>query len=115
MSGTAVADGTVVHPGRSARTLKIHFTEPVTFWFSGSSPTGRSAPEAGRSALGLERCSLLHQTVRSVDLCFWSVPVRGSPWYRGRSAVRVRTVRSYVFFQKASPVWNNLRYSGQSI
>jgi hypothetical protein len=61
MSGTAVADGPVVHPGQSARTLKIHFTEPVTFGFSGSSPTGRSA-------LGLGRCSLLHQTVRSVDL-----------------------------------------------
>jgi hypothetical protein len=31
MSDKAVADGPVVHPGRSARTLKIHFTEPVTF------------------------------------------------------------------------------------
>ena len=37
MSGTAVADGPAVHPGRSARTLKIHFTEPVTFGFSGFS------------------------------------------------------------------------------
>jgi hypothetical protein len=70
MSGTTVADGPVVHPRRSARTLKIHFTEPVTFEFSGSSPTRRSAPEAGRSTLGLRRCSLLHRTVRSVDLCF---------------------------------------------
>jgi hypothetical protein len=35
MSGTTVADGPVVHPGWSARTLKIHFTEPVTFGFSG--------------------------------------------------------------------------------
>jgi hypothetical protein len=26
-------NGPVVHPGRSARTLKIHFTEPVTFGF----------------------------------------------------------------------------------
>jgi hypothetical protein len=37
MSDKAVADGPVVHPGRSVRTLKIHFTEPVTFgffWFS---------------------------------------------------------------------------------
>jgi hypothetical protein len=35
MSDKAVTDGLVVHPGRSARTLKIHFTEPVTFGFSG--------------------------------------------------------------------------------
>jgi hypothetical protein len=36
MSDKAVADGPAVHPGRSARTLKMHFTEPVTFgvfWF----------------------------------------------------------------------------------
>jgi hypothetical protein len=26
-------DGPTVHPGRSARTLKMHFTEPVTFRF----------------------------------------------------------------------------------
>jgi hypothetical protein len=30
MSDKAVADGPVVHPRRSARTLKMHFTEPVT-------------------------------------------------------------------------------------
>jgi hypothetical protein len=68
MSDKAVADGPVVHPGWFARTLKIHFTEPVTFDFFWFSPTGRSA-------LGLGRCSLLHRTVRSVDLCFCSVPV----------------------------------------
>jgi hypothetical protein len=67
-----------VHPGRSARTLKIHFTEPVTFGFFWFSPTGWSASEAGRFALGLGRCSLLHRTVRSVDLRLCSVPVRGS-------------------------------------
>jgi hypothetical protein len=33
MLDKAVVDGTVVHPGRSARTLKMHFTEPVTFGF----------------------------------------------------------------------------------
>jgi hypothetical protein len=88
MSDKAAADDSVVHLGRSARTLKIHFTKPVTFGFSGFSPTGRSAREAGRSALGLGRCSLLHRMVRSVNLCFCSVPVRGSPWCRGRSALR---------------------------
>jgi hypothetical protein len=30
MSDKAVADGPIVHPGWSARTLKMHFTEPVT-------------------------------------------------------------------------------------
>jgi hypothetical protein len=33
MLDKAVAGGSVVHPGRSARTLKIHFTEPITFGF----------------------------------------------------------------------------------
>jgi hypothetical protein len=33
MLDKAVMDGPVVHPGRSARTLKMHFTEPVTFGF----------------------------------------------------------------------------------
>jgi hypothetical protein len=94
MSGTAVADGPVVHPGRSARTLIIYFTEPVTFEFFWFFTTGQSAPEAGRSALGLGRCSLLHRTVRSVDLCFCSVPIRGSSWCHGRSAARARTVRA---------------------
>jgi hypothetical protein len=47
MSDKAVADGPVVHPGRSVRTLKIHFTKPVTFEFFWFSSSGRSAPEAG--------------------------------------------------------------------
>ena len=101
MSDKAVADGLVVHSRRSARTLKMNFTEPVTFGFFGSLPTGRSAPEAGRSALGLGRCSLLRQTVRSVDLCFCSVPVRGSLWCCGRSAARARTVRAWPVFPKS--------------
>jgi hypothetical protein len=33
MSDKVVMDGPVVHPGRYARTLKMHFTEPVTFGF----------------------------------------------------------------------------------
>jgi hypothetical protein len=48
--------------GRAPRTVRedaiIHFTEPVTFGFFGSSPTGWSAPEAGRSALGFGRSLL---------------------------------------------------------
>jgi hypothetical protein len=31
MSDRAVADGPIVHSGRFTRTLKMHFTEPVTF------------------------------------------------------------------------------------
>jgi hypothetical protein len=87
MSDKAVADGLVVHPGRSARTLKIHFSEPVTFGFFWFSPTRRST-------LGLGRYLLLHRTVRSVDLCFCSVPVRGSLRCHGRSTTRARTVRA---------------------
>jgi hypothetical protein len=88
MSDKAFADGSAMHPGRSARTLKMHFTEPVTFDFSGFSTTGRSAPEAAWYALGLGRCSLLLQTVRCVNDIFCSVPVRGSPWCRGQSTKR---------------------------
>jgi hypothetical protein len=84
--------------GRAPRTVRedaiIHFTEPVTFGFFGSSPTGRSVPEAGRSARGLERCLLTLRTVRSVDLGFCIGSVRGSSWCRGRSAARARTVRA---------------------
>jgi hypothetical protein len=69
--------------GRATRTVRedaiIHFTKPVTFGFFGSSPTGRSAPEAERSALGLGRCLLFLRTVRSVDLCFCIGFIRGSP------------------------------------
>ena len=69
--------------GRAPRTVRedaiIHFTEPVTFGFFGSSPTGRSAPEAKRSAHGLGRCLLALRTVRSVDLDFCIGSVRGSP------------------------------------
>jgi hypothetical protein len=94
MSDKAVADSPVVHPGRSARTLKIHFTKLVTFGFFWFSSTGRSAPEARRSVLGLGRCWLLHRMVRSVDLCLRSVPVRGSLWCRGWSAATARMVRA---------------------
>jgi hypothetical protein len=45
---------------------KNHFTEPVTFGFFGSSPTGRSMPETEWSAHGLRRCLLFLRTVRSV-------------------------------------------------
>ena len=83
---------------RAPRTVReaaiIHFSEPVTFGFFDFSPTGRSAPEAGRSALFL-------WTVHSADLDFCIGSVRGSSWCCGRSAARVRTVRAWPIFPKS--------------
>jgi hypothetical protein len=91
--------------GRVPRTFradaKIHFTEPVTFGFFGSSPTGRSAPEAGRSARGHRRSALLLRTVHSADSDFCIGSVRGSSWWCGRSAARARTVRAWPVFPKS--------------
>jgi hypothetical protein len=84
--------------GRAPRTVRedtiIHFTEPVTFGFFSYSPTGRSAPEAGRSARCLGRCLLFLRTVRSVELDFCIGSIRGSSWCCGRSAVKAQTVRA---------------------
>jgi hypothetical protein len=84
--------------GRAPRMVRedaiIHITEPVTFGFFYSSPIGRSAPDAGRSARGLGRCLLFLRTVRSVDLDFCIGSVRGSSWCRGRSAAKAQTVRA---------------------
>jgi hypothetical protein len=66
----AVANGLTVHPGRSARTLKMHFTEPITFRFLWFSMDGRSALEVGRSELGLGWCSLILWIVRSRNASF---------------------------------------------
>jgi hypothetical protein len=70
LSDKVVADGPAVLPGRSARTLKVHFTEPVTFGFSSISMSGRSTPDARRSKLGPRRCTLLRRIVCSVNACF---------------------------------------------
>jgi hypothetical protein len=52
MSDKEVADSPAVHPGWSARTLKMHFTEPITFgFFLVFSTSGRSAPEAEQIGL----------------------------------------------------------------
>jgi hypothetical protein len=91
--------------GRAPRTVRedaiIHFTEPVTFGFFGSLPTGRSAPEAGRSVRRLGRCLPFHQTVRSRDICFCIGSVRGLFRWRGRSAAKARTVRAWPDFLKS--------------
>jgi hypothetical protein len=71
MSDKAVTDGPTMHPGRSARTLKMYFTEPVKFKvFSSFSTSGWTAPEAERFELGLRRCSLLLRTVHCVNVSF---------------------------------------------
>jgi hypothetical protein len=91
--------------GRAPRTVRegaiIHFTEPVTFGFFGSLPTGRSAPEAGRSVRCLGRCLLFHRTVRSRDICFCIGSVRGLFRCRGRSVAKARTVRAWPDFPKS--------------
>ena len=91
--------------GRAPRTVRedaiIHFTEPVTFGFFGFSPTGRSAPEAGRSAQGLGRSLLFLRTVCSGNLCFCIGSVRVTFLCRGRSAARARTVRAWPVFPKS--------------
>ena len=91
--------------GRATRTVRedaiIHFSEPVTFGFFGSSPTGRSAPKAGRSAQGLGRSLLFLRTVRSGHLYFCIGSVRRVSWCRGRSAVEDRTVRAWPVFPKS--------------
>jgi hypothetical protein len=79
----------------------IHFSEPVTFGFFGFSPTGRSAPEAGRSARGHGRSLLFLRTVRSGDLYFCIGSVRRVSWCHGRSAVGARTVRAWPVFPKS--------------
>jgi hypothetical protein len=90
--------GSCGRSGRAPQTVRedaiIHFTEPVTFGFFGSSPTEHSAPEAGRSARVLGRSLLSLRTVRSVDMGFCIGSVQGSSWCRGRSATRARTVRA---------------------
>jgi hypothetical protein len=91
--------------GRAPRTVRedaiIHLAEPTTFGFFGSSPTGWSAPEPGRSARGLGRCLLFHRTVRSRDTCFCIGSVRGLFRCRGRSAAKARTVRAWPDFPKS--------------
>ena len=91
--------------GRAPRTVRedaiIHFSEPATFGFFGSSPTGRSAPEARRSARGHERSLLFLRPVRSAYLDFCIGSVRGSSLCRGRSAARARTVRAWPVFPKS--------------
>jgi hypothetical protein len=91
--------------GRAPRTVRadaiIHFSEPVTFGFFGSSPTGRSALEAGRSARGLRRSALFLRTVHSADSDFCIGSIRGSSWWCGRSAARARTVRAWPIFPKS--------------
>jgi hypothetical protein len=66
MSDKEVVDGPAVLPGRSARTLKINFTEPITFGFLWL----RSAPEARQSELAPRRCSPLLRTISSVNVSF---------------------------------------------
>jgi hypothetical protein len=51
MPDNAIVDGLAVHPGRFARTLKMKFTEPVNFSFSGFQWTDGPRPRPDGSIL----------------------------------------------------------------
>ena len=87
-------------PPDSVRCTRELDAELATFGFFGFSPTGRSAPEPGRSAHGLGRSLLFLRTVRSAYLDFCIGSVRVSSLCRGRSASRARTVRAWPVFPK---------------
>jgi hypothetical protein len=106
MSDKAVADGPTMHLGRSARMLKMNYTEPITFGVF-VTMTGRSVrlvSDGTRFSIGR---SVVLTCVFAVFLSEAHPDVTdGLPQGPGRSA--------HVFFQKASPVRNNLWYFGQS-
>jgi hypothetical protein len=79
MSDKGIRGRSVRAPQTVREDAIIHFIEPITFGFFGSVLSGQSAPEAGRSVLGLGWSLLFHRTVHSVDLCFCIGSVRGSP------------------------------------
>jgi hypothetical protein len=61
ISDKAVADGPTMHPGQSARMLKMNFTEPITFrFFLGfQRPDGpRLRPDSSRLVSGSARFSI---------------------------------------------------------
>jgi hypothetical protein len=101
MSDKAVADGPVVHPGRSARTLKIHFTEPVTFgffWFH--RPDGPRLRPDGPRLVSDGACISIGQSV--VLTCVYAVFLSEAHFGVADGP------RLGVFPKKASPVRNNL-------
>jgi hypothetical protein len=73
----------------------IHFSEPVTFGFFGSSPTRRSAPEAGRSAQGHGR-SVVQTWIFALILSEGHLGVAdGPPQGPGRSALSLFFPKSF--------------------
>jgi hypothetical protein len=57
MSDKTVTDGPIMHPGQSARTLKMNFTKPGTLRFLWFATGERSAPE-GRTVCAWSRTIL---------------------------------------------------------
>jgi hypothetical protein len=109
MSDKVITDGLTVHAGRSVRTLKMHFTEPITFGGFLVFFNERAVRALSRTVLSYASDILQCKSVFSIVL------VRGSPWCCGQSVGRARTVHAQVNFpKKTSPVRSNLRYSGQS-
>jgi hypothetical protein len=79
MSDKEITDGPTVHPERSTWTLKMHFTEPVTFrvffWFF----NGRTVRAWGRTVHAWSRTVLASPSLSPWCKRFFNVPVRGSP------------------------------------
>jgi hypothetical protein len=87
-------DGPAVHPGQSARMLKMHFIEPTTFevfcLFN-----ERTVHAWGRTVRAWFQMVLSSSSDSPQYKCeFCIVPFRGSPWCHGRSVGRARTVRA---------------------
>jgi hypothetical protein len=76
--------------------------------FSGFSMVGRSAPDVGRSMLGLGRCSFLLRTIRRVNIVFAVFLSEAHPSVVDGPPQGARTVCAQENFQKTSHVWNNL-------
>jgi hypothetical protein len=103
MSDKAVADGPTVHREDAKN---VFYRTRHLRGFSGFPTTEWSELEAGQSAVGLGRCSLLLRTVHSVNSVFAVFLSESHPGVMDGPGIGV--------FQKVSPVRNNLRYSGQS-
>jgi hypothetical protein len=105
--------------GRAPRTVREdainHFIEPVTFGFS--VPHLPDSPRLSPDSPRVVSDGVCFPSGRSaLEICVFALVLsEGHPGVAdslpqgpGRSALSL-------FFQKAFPVWNNLRYSGQSI
>jgi hypothetical protein len=83
-----------MHLGRSTRTLKINFTKSGTFEFFWFSMADGLRLRAGRSELGLGRCSSLLRTFYSRNVVFNIVPAQDESRCHAWSTERAQAVRA---------------------